>query len=100
MHSPIDYLKVCFNAKVIALLVVIGAAILILAPQLAVAAIPVLILAACPLSMLLMGAAMMRHHEAAEANPSTTEAPNEVARLREHETLTGRTEDGQHQRRD
>ncbi len=44
----------CFNWKVIAGLAVVGVGIWAAAPGLAVAALPLLIVAACPLSMLLM----------------------------------------------
>ncbi len=48
----------CFNWKVIAALAAIGIGLYALAPGAAVAAFPLLILAACPLSMLLMMRAM------------------------------------------
>ena len=44
----------CFNKKVIAGLVALGVAVFLLAPSTFSAALPLLILAACPLSMLLM----------------------------------------------
>ncbi len=47
-------LKMCLNWKVIAGLAVVGAGIFALAPDLALAALPFLILAICPLSMLFM----------------------------------------------
>ncbi len=48
----------CFNWKVIAALGAIGIGLYALAPGAAVAAVPLLVLAACPLSMLLMMRAM------------------------------------------
>ncbi len=44
----------CLNWKVLAGLGAVGVGIYLFAPDLAVAALPVLVLAACPLSMLLM----------------------------------------------
>ncbi len=47
-------LKICLNWKVLASLAAIGVGIYLFAPDLALAALPILLLAACPLSMLLM----------------------------------------------
>ncbi|MHB8576415.1 MAG: heavy metal-binding domain-containing protein [Dehalococcoidia bacterium] len=47
-------MKMCLNWKVIGGLAVVGAGIWILDPKLIAAAFPLLLLAACPLSMLLM----------------------------------------------
>lgn len=47
-------MKMCFNWKVIAGLAVVGLGTWAVAPGLAVAALPLLILAVCPISMLLM----------------------------------------------
>ncbi len=48
----------CWNWKVIATLAALGVGIYVLAPGVAAAAIPLLVLAVCPLSMLLMMRAM------------------------------------------
>lgn len=49
----------CFNWKVLAGLAAVGVALFfIVSPQVAVAALPLLLLAACPLSMVLMMVAM------------------------------------------
>ncbi len=47
-------LKMCLNWKVIAGLAVVGAGIFAVAPDLALAALPILLLAICPLSMIFM----------------------------------------------
>lgn len=47
-------LKICLNPKVLAGLVVAGVGIYLIAPNLIAAALPILLLAVCPLSMLLM----------------------------------------------
>ena len=54
-------LKMCLNPKVLLGLAAVGVAIWLLAPGALTAALPLLVLAACPLSMLLM-MAMMRGH--------------------------------------
>jgi hypothetical protein len=47
-------LKMCLNWKVLAGLAAAGAGMYFLAPELALAALPILVLAVCPLSMMLM----------------------------------------------
>ncbi len=71
----------CFNWKVIAVLAAISIGLYTLAPGTAAAAAPLLVLAVCPLSMLLMMRAMgsmgsCKTKDDAEANP------DEVAQLR------------------
>jgi hypothetical protein len=51
-------LGMCFNWKVLAVLAAAGALLFLLAPGFALAALPLLLLAVCPLSMLLMAFAM------------------------------------------
>jgi hypothetical protein len=53
-------LKMCLNPKVLAGLAATGVAIYLFAPNLIAAALPILLLAACPLSMLLMMWAMQQ----------------------------------------
>ncbi len=53
-------LKMCLNWKVLAGLAVVGVGIYLAAPDLVLAALPILLLAACPLSMGLMMWSM--HH--------------------------------------
>ncbi len=62
----------CFNWKVIAGLAVVGVGIWAAAPGLAVAALPLLIVAACPLSMLLM----MRGMQGGQCAPRPQQAGN------------------------
>jgi hypothetical protein len=47
-------MKMCLNPKVLAGLAALGVGIYLVAPDLMLAALPILLLAACPLSMLLM----------------------------------------------
>ncbi len=49
-----NMLKMCLNPKVLAGLAAVGVGIYLVAPDLVVAALPILLLAACPLSMVLM----------------------------------------------
>lgn len=51
-------LRMCFDKRVIGGLILIGAAVFIFAPNLFAAALPLLFVAACPLSMLLMAKSM------------------------------------------
>jgi len=70
------------NWKVIAALAAVGVGLYAFAPGLVAAALPLLILAACPLSMLLMMRAMgsMTDHKTQHDTPDTK--ANEVAELR------------------
>jgi hypothetical protein len=47
-------LKMCLNWKVLASLAAVGVGVYLLAPGLLAEAVPILLLAVCPLSMLLM----------------------------------------------
>ncbi len=71
----------CFNWKVIAVLAAMGIGLYALAPGTAVAAAPLLVLAACPLSMLLMMRAM-RSMGSCKTKDDADANPDEVAQLR------------------
>jgi len=79
----------CLDKKVLAGAAVAAAAIYVLAPNLIGAALPVLVMAICPLSMLLMMKAMSRRDDAAEpardngADAELAELRREVAELRQ-----------------
>lgn len=66
----------CFNWKVLAGLAVVGLGIYAAAPDLVVGALPLLLLLACPLSMLFMGKTMMggQHSQQGRQPPATTTA--------------------------
>ncbi|HXH59009.1 DUF2933 domain-containing protein [Iamia sp.] len=78
----------CLNKKVIAGLVVAGVAVYLLAPDLIGAALPLLVLAACPLSMVVMMRAMSKDRAASSPEGAGADADEvsalrtEVARLR------------------
>ncbi len=55
-------LKMCLNPKVLVALAAVGVGVYVLAPGAFAAALPLLVLAACPLSMLLMMAMMGRNN--------------------------------------
>ena len=78
-------LKMCLNWKVLARVAAVGAGLLVFAPGLAVAALPFLVLAICPLSMVLMMGAMNGKGQASP--PSAVEVGqqprNRAARLAE-----------------
>jgi hypothetical protein len=78
-------LRACLNWKVIGALALLGLGIWSVAPNLLAAALPVLLLAACPLSMLLMMRGMQGQegsHLAAEGRRSRI-APSPEVRLAE-----------------
>ncbi|MGI8937638.1 MAG: DUF2933 domain-containing protein [Iamia sp.] len=76
----------CLNKKVIAGLIVAGVAIYLLAPDLIGGALPLLVLAACPLSMVVMMRAMSKDRAASGPEGAGADEVSalraEVARLR------------------
>jgi hypothetical protein len=62
-------LKMCLNWKVLASLAVVGVGIYLFAPRLLAEAVPILLLAACPLSMLLMMWAMQHTQGQGQQTP-------------------------------
>lgn len=54
--------KMCFNPKVLAVLGLVALGLFALAPNMALAALPILVALACPLSMAAMGLFMGRRH--------------------------------------
>ncbi len=89
----------CLNRKVIGGLAVAALAVLVFAPSAFSRVLPVLLVAACPLGMLLMmrgatGACQRKESEAGQAAAgSTPDAAAEIARLRHEveELRAGRT---------
>lgn len=71
----------CFNWKVIAALGAVALAVWAMAPGLAAAALPLLVLAACPLSMVLMMRAMGPKGRC-DADDAPRTSSEEVAKLR------------------
>ena len=65
--TPLEVMTVgfCVNKKVLAGLAVVALATLVAAPNLFLSLLPLLLLTACPLSMLFMGRAMMGGHREA-----------------------------------
>ncbi len=93
-------MKMCLNWKVLAGLGAAGVGVYLVAPGLAVAALPLLLLAVCPLSMLLMMKGMQgdkcetqgqrASSQEADAGPTREE---QIARLRAQQAdLAGRIE--------
>ena len=82
-------LKMCLNPKVLAGLAVVGVGIYLFAPSLLAEAVPILLLAACPLSMLLMMWAMQHPQGQGQQTPRDTDAgltrEERIARLREQQ---------------
>lgn len=100
-EGPKNLLQLCLNPKVVGALIVVGFGVFVFAPETVTKIVPLLILAACPLSMLLMGGAMMRgHHESGQAatptSPVRPESAEELVRLRaELQALRAQITDGQ-----
>ena len=73
-------LEACYDWRVIAALAAIGVGVFLWAPSLVGVALPLLLVAACPLSMILMMRTMGGH---AAANPAVaTNAPDRAEHLR------------------
>jgi hypothetical protein len=78
-------LRACLNWKVIGALALLGLGIWAVSPNLLAAALPVLLVAACPLSMIVMMRGMQDHqgsHADAE-EPTSRIAPSPEVRLAE-----------------
>jgi len=86
--STFNLLGMCLNWKVIAGLAVVGLLVLLVAPQLIWAALPILILAACPLSMLFMMRGMSGSGNQSASQPTQPqENRSPAARLTRDEHL-------------
>ena len=70
----------CFNWKVLAGLAAVAVGLFVLAPGLVIAALPLLFLAACPLSMMLM---MRGGHGHGQAHDQGVDQPREEGRTKE-----------------
>lgn len=75
-------LKMCLNWKVLAGLATAGVGMYLLAPELARAALPFLVLAVCPLSMMLM----MWSMRGTEDKESSLTSEEQLARLRDQQS--------------
>lgn len=83
----------CFNWKVLAGLGAAGVALYALRPDLVVPMLPLLLMAACPLSMLFMGKAMSGQHSAQPATAATDHAPARAAAAPAEVPAAGRDEE-------
>ena len=89
MTSALQTLRGCLNPRVLVALALVAVAVILFAPGLAALAIPLLILAACPLSMIAMMLAM-RGHNSGRAQPARMRGPAELRA--EIADLSGRRE--------
>ncbi len=81
-------LKMCLNWKVLAGLAVLGVGIYAVAPNLAAAALPILLLAICPLSMLFMMKGMQGGQGTSRAGEADPTREERLARLKaQHASL-------------
>ena len=86
-----NILRACYDWRVLTALAGAGVGIYLIAPGLLAAALPILLLAACPLSMLLMMKAMSG--PSASAQPSVTSDEDRVAVLRRELTEVSRRQE-------
>jgi hypothetical protein len=79
-------MKMCLNWKVLASLAAVGVGVYLLAPGLLAEVVPILLLAVCPLSMVLMMWAMQQSQGQGQQTPQDTDAgltrEERIARLR------------------
>ena len=83
-------MKMCINWRIVGALSLVALAVFAVAPNLLGSALPILVLAACPLSMLLMMRAMRgggrcesrSDAPAGDSQPESADSPAELARLR------------------
>jgi hypothetical protein len=80
-----NHLKMCLNWKVMAALAAVGVGIFIFAPGLAVAALPFLVLAICPLSMVFMMGAMNNMGKGSQSGAACAMGGNRKSQSREEE---------------
>lgn len=78
-------LKMCLNWKVMAGLAALGAGIFVFAPNLAAAALPFLVLAICPLSMIFMMGAMNNMGNSSQSGAACAMGGNQKPQSREEE---------------
>ena len=86
-----NILRACYDWRVLSALAGVGVGIYLFAPGLLVAALPILLLAACPLSMLLMMKAMSG--PSASAQPAVATDEDRVAVLRRELTEVSRRQE-------
>lgn len=76
-----NILRACLDWRVLTALAALGAGIFFVAPGIAVSALPLLIVAACPLSMMLMMKSMGGDQKSEETTPTAVDG-DRVAALR------------------
>lgn len=94
MKTKVHLFGMCFDWRIVAGLAAVGVGIAVLAPKLVLGALPLLLLAACPLSMLLMmvtmngmgqrSATSTRRQLKGTTASSVLSREEQLAQLREH----------------
>jgi len=75
-----NILRACADWRVVVILVAVGAGVAVLAPNLIAAAIPLLLVAACPLSMLVMMRTMtsQQSNQSPRVDPAAVDRPAQL----------------------
>lgn len=89
------YLRMCLNWRVLTSLAVVGLGVWVVAPSLIAGVLPLLFLAVCPLSMILMMRGMQSHGE--HAGHASVSRNGEGSEERQLERLKGQLSDVQRQ---
>lgn len=95
MKTKFNLLGICFDWRVLVALFAIGIVVTVTMPQLALSVLPLLLLAACPISMILMMSMMNRTDQRPKPNSSHLDLGNlsvdssfdrdeQLAQLQEH----------------
>ena len=71
-------LRSCADWRVVAILVAVGAGVAVFAPNLIAAAVPFLLVAACPLSMLVMMRTMTGHTSVPSPERGSGDSPSQL----------------------
>jgi len=84
-----DCVQMCLNWKVLVVLAVVGLAVWVVAPQLVLAALPLLLVIACPLSMLVMMGRMQGSQSAQASQPPAAGRPRDEKVAEQREVTVG-----------
>lgn len=84
-----NFLRMCFDRRVLAALGIVAIGVWLVAPQAVLAALPLLVLALCPLSMAVMAWSMRGSPQGHAADPQTRLAALEREHAKLGEEISG-----------